>query len=173
MTLNNNNYVKTKTEEVFSCEEEEVVANLAIYANKIVEQLAIGARELYSIKSEYKELKELKEKNEKQQAETEAKKVEEGKKIGHMEVAKNLLARFDEFESSEDASKNMIMATLHEFGLCCKYSKGKIVLFDEMTAQKNAACMGIDGAGKYRVLKSGYVMNGEYIRKPEFEKVSE
>lgn len=162
-----------------TCEEEEDIINLVRYSKKITEQLGYAARELIRKKAHY-DSKDQSLANE--QAVTEKKIFDaraEGIAEGKLFVLKALLSKYadvDTIMESEYDHVHVLWALMQELDVVIdgdgEYKKGNVVDITEENAEKMAAIYKkIEGAGKYRVSKTGLKYGDEIIFKAEFEKM--
>lgn len=164
-----------------TCEEEEDIINLVRYSKKITEQLGYAARELIRKKSvfENKDQSMANEQKVTEQKISDAR--EEGILTGKITVVKALLEKYADIDTiidSEDPHVHVIWPFLQEAGAEIdgdgSYKKGEIIdLSDDDVERMAAIYKKIQGAGKYRVVKTGIKFAGEIVFKAEFEKVRE
>lgn len=164
-----------------TCEEEEDIINLVRYSKKITEQLGYAARDLIRKRAAY-DSKEQSIANEQKIIEEKiAEAYNAGIKKGKLEVINALLGKYTDIDTiieSDIDHVRMIWALLKDFGVDFDgdgyFKKGEIISFGVEEAEKMAATYKkFDGAGKYKVVKSGLVYKDEIVFKAEFERVIE
>lgn len=163
------------------CEEEEDIINLVRYSKKISEQLGYAARELVRKKSAY----ERKEQSFIKEQEIIDKKIEDAYKMGiiegRLDVVKAILEKYTNIDiiiESEIEYVHAIWSFLQELGVEIAgegaYKKGKELVLSEEDAEKMAArYKKIEGAGRYRVEKTGLSFANEVVFLAEFKKIVE
>lgn len=159
--------------------DEEDIVNLVRYSQKITEQLGYAARELIRKQEVFRSQAQS---NANEQSIIEQKIAvahEEGVKEGQKRFIRHLVSKYadvDTIKDSDDGHVHAIWALLMESGAKIdangNFEKGKEVTVSEEEAYRMMGTYAkIDGAGKYRVLKTGLVYSGEIIYKAEFEKI--
>ncbi|XME04050.1 hypothetical protein QYZ88_007695 [Lachnospiraceae bacterium C1.1] len=161
--------------------DEEDIINLVRYSLKITEQLGYAARDLIR-KQEVFKSQEKSNANEQlvmeqriAKAHTEG--IEEGKKA----FIKHLLSKYEDVDTLRESDNNHVHAIwtlLTELGVSIDgegyYEKGKEIELAESDIER---MMGIyskfEGAGKYRVLRTGLCFQGEILCNAIFERIAE
>ena len=162
-----------------SAEEADII-NLVRYSQKITEQLGYAARDLIRKQEAFKSQAESNE-NEQNMI---VKKIEDsynrGLDDGKKTVIKQLLAKYeniDTIKDSQESQMHVIWTLLMELGVEIdgngSYEKGKEIDLSEEDIQKMMATYSkLDGAGKYKVTRTGLSFGGEIISKAQFEKIN-
>lgn len=161
--------------------DEEDIVNLVCYSQKITEQLGYAARELIRKQEAIRSQAESNKNEQKiiaQKIDDEYKRgSDEGKKM----IIQNLIDRFediDRIKDAEDSYVHMIWSWLTDIGAVIsgegRYEKGKeIVLTSDDIEKMMGTYSQLEGAGKYKVMRTGLTFKGEIISAAQFEKVTE
>lgn len=161
--------------------DEEDIVNLVRYSQKITEQLGYAARELIRKQEAIRSQAESNKNEQKiiaQKIDDEYKRgSDEGKKM----IIQNLIDRFediDRIKDAEDSYVHMIWSWLTDIGAVIsgegRYEKGKeIVLTSDDIEKMMGTYSQLDGAGKYRVVRTGLSYNNDIISAACFEKITE
>lgn len=161
--------------------EEEDIINLVRYSQKITEQLGYAARDLIRKRETFKNQAESNENEQKVMAHRIETARQEGIAEGKLQVVKQLLSKYEDIDAIKDSTENyvhVIWTMLTELGVVIDgdgfYEKGKEVeLSDEDIEKMMATYSKFDGAGKYRVVRTGLSLHGEIISAAQFFKVIE
>lgn len=161
--------------------EEEDIINLVRYSQKISEQLGYAARELIRKKKTFADQAQnnANEQDVIKQKISQAR--DEGEKKGQLYVVKQLLGKYadiDAIKESKDEYVHVIWTMLTELGVEIDgegvFEKGEIIDFQDEDIQKMVGTYSkLEGAGKYKVTKTGLIFNSDIICKAEFEKIKE
>lgn len=161
--------------------EEEDIINLVRYSQKITEQLGYAARDLVRKREAFKNQAESNENEQKimdQRIETAR---QEGIAEGKMQVIMHLLSKYADIDAIKDSTEDyvhVIWTILTELGVVIDgdgfYEKGKELEFSDEDIEKMMASYSkFDGAGKYRVVRTGLSFQGKIISAARFCKVDE
>lgn len=161
--------------------EEEDIINLVRYSQKITEQLGYAARDLIRKHETFKNQAESNGNEQKVMAQRIETARKEGIAEGKLHVVKQLLSKYEDVDAIKDSTENyvhVIWTMLIELGVVIDgdgfYEKGKeIELSDEDIEKMMATYSKFDGAGKYRVVRTGLSLHGEIISVAQFSKVTE
>ena len=161
--------------------EEEDIINLVRYSQKITEQLGYAARDLIRKRETFKNQAESNENEQKVMAHRIETARQEGIAEGKLQVVKQLLSKYEDIDAIKDSTENyvhVIWTMLTELGVVIDgdgfYEKGKEVeLSDEDIEKMMATYSKFDGAGRYRVVRTGLSLHGEIISAAQFSKVIE
>lgn len=161
--------------------EEEDIINLVRYSQKITEQLGYAARDLIRKREAFKNQAENNENEQKVMAQRIEVARQEGMEEGKLQVVKQLLSKYEDIDAIKDSTENyihVIWIMLTELGVVIDgdgfYEKGKeIDLTDGDIEKMMATYSKFDGAGKYRVVRTGLSLHGEIIYVAQFSKVTE
>lgn len=161
--------------------EEEDIINLVRYSQKITEQLGYAARDLIRKREAFKNQAESNENEQKVMEQKIELARHEGIAEGKLQVVKQLLSKYEDIDAIKDSTENyihVIWTMLTELGVVIDgdgfYEKGKeIDLTDEDIEKMMATYSKFDGAGKYRVVRTGLSLHGEIIYVAQFSKVTE
>lgn len=160
--------------------EEEDIINLVRYSQKITEQLGYAARDLIRKRETFKNQAESNENEQKVMAQRIRTARQEGLAEGRLQVVKQLLSKYEDVDAIKDSTENyihVIWTMLTELGVVIDgdgfYEKGKeIELSDEDIEKMMAVYSKFDGAGRYRVVRTGLSLDGEIISAAQFSKVT-
>ena len=161
--------------------EEEDIINLVRYSQKITEQIGYAARDLIRKREAFKNQAENNENEQKVMAQRIEVARQEGMAEGKLQVVKQLLSKYEDIDAIKDSTENyvhVIWIMLTELGVVIDgdgfYEKGKeIDLTDGDIEKMMATYSKFDGAGKYRVVRTGLSLHGEIIYVAQFSKVTE
>lgn len=161
--------------------EEEDIINLVRYSQKITEQLGYAARDLIRKREAFKNQAENNENEQKVMAQRIEVARQEGMAEGKLQAVKQLLSKYEDIDAIKDSTENyihVIWIMLTELGVVIDgdgfYEKGKeIDLTDGDIEKMMATYSKFDGAGKYRVVRTGLSLHGEIIYVAQFSKVTE
>lgn len=161
--------------------EEEDIINLVRYSQKITEQLGYAARDLIRKRETFKNQAESNENEQKVMAQRIAAARQEGIAEGKLQVVRQLLSKYEDVDAIKDSTVDyvhVIWTMLTELGVVIDgdgfYEKGReIELSDADIERMMAVYSQFDGAGKYRVVKTGLSLYGEIISAAQFSKVTE
>lgn len=161
--------------------EEEDIINLVRYSQKITEQLGYAARELIRKSEAFKNQAESNENEQKVMAQRIDKARQEGVNEGRIQVVKQLISKYEDIDAIKDSTDNyvhVIWTMMRELGVEIDgegfFEKGKeIELSDDEIEKMMATYSKFDGAGKYRVTRTGLVFHGEIMSVAQFAKIIE
>lgn len=150
------------------------------YSQKITEQLGYAARDLIRKRETFKNQAESNENEQKVMAQRIRTARQEGLAEGRLQVVKQLLSKYEDVDAIKDSTENyihVIWTMLTELGVVIDgdgfYEKGKeIELSDEDIEKMMAVYSKFDGAGRYRVVRTGLSLDGEIISAAQFSKVT-
>lgn len=159
--------------------DEEDIINLVHYSQKITEQLGYAARDLIRKREAFKSLEEGNANEQKMMDQKIAKAHDDGVLEGKKSFIKLLISKYEDVDNIRESKNNhihVIWTLLMELGVLIDgdgyYEKGKKIDFSEADIEKLIGTYSkLDGAGKYKVVKTGLSFQGEIICKAEFEKV--
>lgn len=161
--------------------EEEDIINLVRYSQKITEQLGYAARDLIRKQVAFKSQAQSNANEQSMMEQKIAVAHEEGVKEGKKIFIKQLISKYadvDAIKESKDSHVHAIWVLLEELGVAIDgdgiFSKcQEVVIRDEEADRMTGIYNGITDGGRYKVLRTGLVYDGEIIYKAEFEKVEE
>lgn len=161
--------------------DEEDIVNLVHYSQKITEQLGYAARELLRKQVAFKSQEESNSNEQQVMERKKAEAFEAGVLDGKKQFIEKLVEKYsdiDYIKESEDSHIHVIWTLLSELGVSIdgdgNYEKGNELVFNEQNVENMIATYSkLEGAGKYKVVKTGIILNGEIISKAEFEKIQE
>lgn len=159
--------------------DEEDIINLVRYSQKITEQLGYAARDLIRKREAFKSLEEGNANEQKMMDQKIAKAHDDGVLEGKKSFIKQLISKYEDVDTIRESENNhihVIWTLLMELGVLIDgdgyYEKGKKIDFSEADIERLIGTYSkLDGAGKYKVVKTGLSFQGEIICKAEFEKV--
>lgn len=159
--------------------EEEDIINLVRYSQKITEQLGYAARELIRKSESFKNQAESNENEQKIMTQRINKAHQEGVNEGKIQVVKQLLSKYEDIDAIKDSEESyihVIWTMLTELGAVIDgdgfYQKGQEIELSDADIEKMMATYAkFDGAGKYRVTRTGVLLYGEIISVAQFTKV--
>lgn len=161
--------------------EEEDIVNLVRYSQKITEQLGYAARELLRKQKAF-DTQEQNSANERQARETELRDAEEkGVQRGRRDAVKRLVSKYEDIDTlrlAEDGLLHAVWTFLAELGVEIdgegRFTKGtELELHAEEAERMMAQYAGVDGEGRFRVVKTGLVFQKVIILKAEFARILE
>lgn len=161
--------------------DEEDIINLVRYSQKITEQLGYAARDLIRKQEAFKSQAESNENEQRIMSQKIESARQEGIAEGKMHVVKQLLSKYEDVDAIKDSAENyihVIWTMLTELGVVIdgegSYEKGKeIALSNEDIEKMMSIYSKFDGAGKYRVVRTGLSFQGEIISIAQFAKITE
>ena len=160
--------------------DEEDIINLVRYSQKITEQLGYAARDLIRKKEAFKSQEEGNANEQKMMEQKIAKAHEEGILEGKKAFVKQLISKYEDIDTIRESENNhihVIWTLLTELGVVVDgegyYEKDKEIYFTDADIEKLIGTYSkLEGAGKYKVIKTGLSFQGEIISKAVFEKVN-
>lgn len=161
-------------------EDEEDIINLVRYSQKITEQLGYAARDLIRKQEAFKSQEEGNANEQKMMEQKIAKAHEEGVLEGKKAFVKQLISKYEDIDTIRESDNNhihVIWTLLTELGVVVDgegyYEKGKEIDFEDADIERLIGTYSkLDGAGKYKVAKTGLSFQGEIICKAVFEKIN-
>lgn len=160
--------------------EEEDIINLVHYSQKITEQLGYAARDFIRKQEVFKSQDKNNENEQKMMQQKIQDTYREGIQEGKKQFIKQLLSKYqtiDDIKDSSESRVHVIWTMLTELGVVIdgegEYEKGKEIEFSDEDIEKMMSIYSkFDGAGKYKVVKTGLSYKGEIISEAEFEKIN-
>lgn len=182
-TLLSDNGVTIKREIPPVSEEDQDVLNLTKYAGRIIEQLGYGTRtyvrERKNMEQRKKEIDNYKQVTEERIAVAK----EQAEKEATVKLLQNLLEKYDSIDSIIDSTEQrvrLIWSFMMETGCVIETidetelkKNNTISLSEELTEKMAARYEGIKGAGMYKVIKTGIVLDKEIICPAVFQQMEE
>lgn len=159
--------------------DEEDIINLVRYSQKITEQLGYAARDLIRKQEAFKSQEEGNANEQKMMEQKIAKAHGDGVIEGKKAFVKQLISKYEDIDAIRESDNNhihVIWTLLTELGVVVDgegyYEKGREIDFSDADIEKLMGTYSkLDGAGKYKVVKTGLSFQSEIICKAEFEKV--
>lgn len=160
--------------------DEEDIVNLVRYSQKITQQLGYAARDLLRKQEAFRSQEKSNENEQKMMEQNHKKAYEEGVNEGRKQVIKALLSKFEDVDTlrkSQVDHVHVLWTLLEEMGVCIdgdgRYEKAETIeITDDQDIQKMMATYsGIDGTGRYEVVRTGLSFQGEVISAAEFRKI--
>lgn len=160
--------------------DEEDIINLVRYSQKITEQLGYAARDLIRKQEAFKSQKEGNANEQKMIEQKIAKAHDGGVLEGEKSFVKQLISKYEDIDTireSDNSYIHVIWTLLMELGVLIDgngyYEKGKEIDFTDADIERLIGTYSkLEGAGKYKVVKTGLSFRGEIICKSEFEKIN-
>lgn len=161
--------------------EEEDIVNLVRYAQKITEQLGYAARNLIRKQEAFRSQAESNANEQKMMAQKIEKAYSDGISEGQKLVVKQLLSKYEDVDTIKDSQESyvhVIWTMLTELGVVIdgegQYEKGNVIeLSLEDIERMMATYSKLEGAGRYKVVRTGLSLHGEIISAAQFEKAVE
>lgn len=160
--------------------DEEDIINLVRYSQKITEQLGYAARDLIRKQEAFKSQEEGNANEQKMIEQKIAKAHDGGVLEGEKSFVKQLISKYEDIDTireSDNSYIHVIWTLLMELGVLIDgngyYEKGKEIDFTDADIERLIGTYSkLEGAGKYKVVKTGLSFRGEIICKSEFEKIN-
>lgn len=160
-------------------EDEEDIINLVRYSQKITEQLGYAARDLIRKQEAFKSQEEGNANEQKMMDQKIAKAHDDGVLEGEKSFVMQLISKYEDIDTIRESDNNyihVIWTLLMELGVLIDgdgyYEKGKEIDFIDADIERLIGTYSkLEGAGKYKVVKTGLSFRGEIICKAEFEKI--
>lgn len=161
--------------------EEEDIVNLVRYAQKITEQLGYAARNLIRKQEAFRSQAESNANEQKMMAQKIEKAYSDGISEGQKLVVKQILSKYEDVDTIKDSQESyvhVIWTMLTELGVVIdgegQYEKGNVIeLSLEDVERMMATYSKLEGAGRYKVVRTGLSLHGEIISAAQFEKAVE
>lgn len=160
--------------------DEEDIINLVRYSQKITEQLGYAARDLIRKQEAFKSQEEGNANEQKMMDQKIAKAHDGGVLEGEKSFVKQLISKYEDIDTIRESNNSyihVIWTLLMELGVLIDgngyYEKGKEIDFTDADIERLIGTYSkLEGAGKYKVVKTGLRFQGEIICKSEFEKIN-
>lgn len=160
--------------------DEEDIINLVRYSQKITEQLGYAARDLIRKQEAFKSQEEGNANEQKMMDQKIAKAHDGGVLEGEKSFVKQLISKYEDIDTIRESNNSyihVIWTLLMELGVLIDgngyYEKGKEIDFTDADIERFIGTYSkLEGAGKYKVVKTGLRFQGEIICKSEFEKIN-
>jgi hypothetical protein len=160
--------------------DEEDIINLVRYSQKITEQLGYAARDLIRKQEAFKSQEEGNANEQKMMDQKIANAHEDGVLEGKKAFVKQLISKYEDIDTIRESDNNhihVIWTLLTELGVVIDgegyYEKGKEIDFEDADIERLIGTYSkLDGAGQYKIVKTGLCFQGEIICKAEFEKIN-
>jgi len=160
--------------------DEEDIINLVRYSQKITEQLGYAARDMIRKQEAFKSQEEGNANEQKMMDQKVSKAHDDGVLEGKKAFVKQLISKYEDIDTIRESENNhihVIWTLLMELGVVIDgegcYEKGKVIDFSDADIERLIGTYSkLDGAGKYKVVKTGLSFQGEIICKAKFEKVN-